>query len=40
MTQVNVQKEMLDTLTGLKQEVGHLKQDIHYSQRKPTTTGQ
>jgi len=30
MTQVNIQKEMLDTLTGLKQEVGHLKQDIHY----------
>ena len=30
MTQVNVQKEMLNTLTGLKQEVVHLKQDIHY----------
>ena len=30
MTQANVQKEMLDTLTGLKQDVSHLKQDMHY----------
>ncbi len=30
MTEANVQEKMLDTLTGLKQDVSHLKQDIHY----------
>ncbi len=29
MTQANVQREILDTLTGLKQEVNHLKVDMH-----------
>ncbi|HIJ11730.1 TPA: hypothetical protein HA278_06745 [Candidatus Woesearchaeota archaeon] len=30
MTEANVQKEMLDTLTGLKQDVDDLKHDMHF----------
>jgi hypothetical protein len=30
MSQVNMQKEILDTLTGLKQDVSHLKSDMHH----------
>lgn len=29
MSDANVQKEMLDTLTGLRQDVNHLKRDMH-----------
>jgi len=29
MAQTDVQHEILDTLTGLKNEVGHLKSDMH-----------
>jgi len=30
MAEAEVQKEMLDTLTGLKRDISHLKQDMHY----------
>lgn len=30
MTQVDVQREILDTLTGLKEDVTHLKKDMHH----------
>lgn len=30
MTQITMQKEILDTLTGLKAEVTHLKKDMHH----------
>ena len=30
MVQATVEKEMLNTLTDLRQDVNHLKQDMHY----------
>ena len=30
MTQATAQEEIMGTLTGIKQEVDHLKQDLHY----------
>lgn len=30
MAPATVQKEMLDTLTGLRQDVNHMKQDVHF----------
>ncbi len=30
MSEVAVQKEILDTLTGLKEEVSYIKQKMHY----------
>jgi len=29
MTQITIQKEILNTLTGLKSEVDHIKKDMH-----------
>jgi len=30
MVQATVEKEMLNTLTGLRMDINHLKQDMHY----------
>ena len=30
MTQATAPEEIMDTLTGIKQDVDHLKQDLHY----------